>query len=152
MKIPKWLSTAGSFVIVGLVLSLLFVHHRAPPQKSAYTHALTIGTAEMHVAFAETPAEQEQGLSGTAPLAADEGMLFIFPSQNVIPFWMKEMNYSLDIIWIGEDMKVKDISADLAPASYPKTYASKEPIKYALEVNAGFSKKNNIAAGTTVVF
>src|SRR5690242_15708811 len=63
-------------------------------------YPIEIGGQQIYVKKADTPAKQQQGLSGTASLPLDQGMLFIFPKDGTYAFWMKDMNYSLDIIWI----------------------------------------------------
>ena len=140
---------ALSVLAVAIVGSALYIHFRSP---SKYVHPLTIGTTHIKVAYASTPSEQEQGLSGTRSLAGDQGMLFAFPTETELPFWMKGMHYSLDIIWIGSDMTVKDITPDLSPSTYPNSYGPKVPIQYTLEVPAGFAKAHEIVDGTQVSF
>jgi uncharacterized membrane protein (UPF0127 family) len=117
----------------------------------AFTQTLAIANTAVHVAVAQTEAEREQGLSGTAPLGPNEGMLFVFDAPAIQYFWMKDMNYGLDMIWIGEDMKIKKITENALPESYPDTiFSSDVPVKYVLEVPNGFSQKNNIKIGDTV--
>lgn len=169
-KIPEWLATTLSFILVGAIFLAYFVSRDSSalpkPEVSsdseastdsatapAFAHPLAIGGAHLMVAYASTAPEQEQGLSGTDSLPAGEGMLFIFPSDTQIPFWMKDMNYPIDIIWIGNDKTVKDIAPDLAPSTYPNSYyGPKVPVRYALEVPAGFAKQNFVREGTKVSF
>jgi uncharacterized membrane protein (UPF0127 family) len=134
-----------------LVLAIGFVAGHFMP-RSPYSHALLIGNTKISVAYAVTPQEQEQGLSGTTKLPMSRGMLFVFPEDTTTLFWMKDMQYSLDIIWIGTDKRVVDISPDLAPSTYPATFGPKAPIRYALEVPAGFAKANDVTIGTKVAF
>ena len=136
---------AATAVAVAALVFGLFV-------RSPYAHPLIIGDTKIWVAYAVTPAEQEQGLSGTKPLRDDQGMLFIFPSDTSVSFWMKDMNYPLDIIWIDSEKTVRDISPDLDPATYPTTFAPSIPVRYALEVPAGFAAQNAIEVGTKVSF
>jgi uncharacterized membrane protein (UPF0127 family) len=119
------------------------------------------------VSLALTPAEQEQGLSARQDLAENEGMLFVFTNPGKYPFWMKDMNFSIDIIWLSEDLKVVYIKKDARPESYPETYGPGENVptpkgagiptvnvgtKYVLEVMSGFSDKNNLKVGDGVLF
>ena len=164
MTTPKWLSTALSFILIALIL-VVYLVVRAPARTApvvaqelivnnhpSFKYSLTIGNVNMQVAKVSTPAEAERGLSNSAPLASNQGMLFVFPSPTVTPFWMKDMNYPLDIIWIDADKKVVDISAKLDPSTYPKTFSSSKPIQYVLEAESGFAEKNNIKIGTEVSF
>ena len=145
----------ASFSIVALLVVVFFAQQfskTAVPAPSKFTHPLTIGTTALLVAYAVSPVEQDQGLSGTPPLAADQGMLFLFPSATKLMFWMKDMNYSLDIIWIGADKRVVDVSKNLAPDTYPKIFSPKLPAQYALEVSSGFAEAHDVVPGTVVSF
>ena len=79
-------------------------------------------------------------------------MLFVFDKPGQYPFWMKDMNFAIDIIWIGEDLRVVYIKKDARPELYPETYTPTENAKYVLEVPAGFSEKNNLKVGDSASF
>jgi hypothetical protein len=163
-NIPAWLETTLSFLLIGMFFVAYLVVH--VPQKKivpqpvsetnteilVFNHSLTIGTQKLQVAYASTPSEQQQGLSDTSSLTDNQGMLFIFPTATSPSFWMKDMQYSLDIIWIGSDKKVVDITANLTPSTFPKSFSPKNPAQYVLEVNAGFVEKNVIQIGSPVSF
>src|SRR5450759_2107151 len=106
--------------------------------------SVKIAGQNIKVDLALTPAEQEQGLSARTTLAEDSGMLFVFDRPGQYPFWMKDMNFPIDMIWITEDMKVVYIKKDARPELYPETYGSGNDAKYVLEVVSGFSDKNNL--------
>ncbi len=166
MKIPEWLKTTLSAILLALILIVGFM--MSPPIKKpvskmdiqnsqilytpAFTHPLTIGNKQIQVAFANTPELQEQGLSNTAPLTDGQGMLFAFPTETVPSFWMKDMSYGLDIIWINADKEVVDITANLDPQTFPKSFTPVSPVQFVLEVPAGFAEKNSIEIGTKVKF
>lgn len=99
-----------------------------------------------------TKSGKEQGLSGRKSILNDEGMLFYFSSPSVNNFWMKDMNFPLDIIWISQENRVIHIEKNLLPGSYPQTFGPNENSKYVLEVNGGFSTKNNLNVGDEVTF
>lgn len=104
------------------------------------------------VTTARTPATRELGLSGRASLAPDEGLLFIFPQPVNTGFWMKDMKFSIDIVWIDSDRRVVGIAEDVSPSSYPNSFYPPQKVQFVLEVNAGDAKKSGLAEGTTVVF
>ncbi len=114
-----------------------------------------IAGQRVRVDVALTSVEQEQGLSGRESLAENTGMLFVFEKPGKYPFWMKDMNFPIDIIWIGEDMKVVYIKKDARPELFPETYgpgADDKEAKYVLEVKSGFADKNNLQIGDTVLY
>ena len=93
-----------------------------------------------------------QGLSGRSGLKENEGMLFIFDNPDTYSFWMKDMNFPIDIIWIDETMKITYIKKDARPELYPETYGPKDASKYILEVVSGFSDENNLKEEDRVKF
>lgn len=109
-----------------------------------------INNVSIEVELAKTPEQQARGLSGRTSLNENQGMLFLYDEPGTYSFWMKDMNFPIDIIWIGNDEKIVDISKDVPPESFLKTFQPQKPVQYVLEVNAGFADKNNIAIGDAV--
>lgn len=109
---------------------------------------ITLGTHELVVEMAQTPAQWEKGLSGRNTLQGIDGMLFIFPHYHIPLFWMKDTHIALDMLWI-KDNKVVEITEDVQPSgsSTPPTYSPTQTIDMVLEVPAGWSKANNIQIG-----
>lgn len=104
------------------------------------------------VEIAATDEERMKGLMGRTELPFKTGgMWFVFPEDMNDPFWMKDTAVSLDMVFVGPDMKVVDIKASTVPNSEDKLF-SKAPYRYVLEVAAGFAAKNNIVEGDTVVY
>ncbi|MBU1092129.1 DUF192 domain-containing protein [Patescibacteria group bacterium] len=101
--------------------------------------------------FANTADEWSQGLSGRLSLSTDEGMLFIFPQEDFYPFWMPNMNFSIDIIWISEAFKIVDIKKNVPPVvngQFPiAQYINSHPARYVLEINAGLANLNHLKVG-----
>lgn len=115
-----------------------------------FLYSLKMDDVDLYVELADIPEKRSQGLSGRKELREDGGMLFVFDEPDIYSFWMKDMNFPIDIIWIGEDLKIADITRNAKPESYPETFQSKKPAKYAIEVNAGWSLKNGVQIGMTV--
>lgn len=100
---------------------------------------------------ATTPAEQEKGLSGTTNLAHQTGMIFIFQRPTNLCFWMKEMNYPIDMVWVDSDKKVVAVEANVSPKTYPEQSFCHEG-KYVIEVPANAAKKSGITKGSRLTF
>ena len=109
-------------------------------------------TAAFHVLTADTDASREQGLTGHAPLAADQGMLFVFPAPGVYGFWMKGMLFPLDMVWVRADKTVAGVTPDIPPDSYPNIFFPPSDIQYVIELNAGAAKRSGIATSTQLSF
>ncbi|MBI2096727.1 MAG: DUF192 domain-containing protein, partial [Candidatus Sungbacteria bacterium] len=93
-------------------------------------------------------------LSGRDSLAYNHGMIFIFLQPGLYRFWMPDMHFPIDIIWIAGE-RVVGITGDISPEfdpDHPVFYTPPVPAQYALEVNAGFAAANNIKAGDKTIF
>lgn len=120
---------------------------------------LKINNNIFEVEIADTDKKREKGLSDRASLATNSAMLFIFDTSATQGFWMKDMAFDIDIIWIDASKKIIDIERNVSKNSYneinpklSKTLFSPAPIKYVLEINAGLSEKLNIKVGDAVEF
>ncbi|NTW22158.1 DUF192 domain-containing protein [Candidatus Falkowbacteria bacterium] len=136
------------------ILSLVFILSGcASSKQGSGMPYLTVGGKTVEIELARTSAERIKGLSGHAPLKQNQGMLFVFNEYTPRTFWMKDMLFPLDIIWIKDDTVTK-ISPDLPPeGSNPqKLYESGEAVNYVLEVSAGWAQMNKIKAGDKVSY
>lgn len=104
----------------------------------------------VNVEIAETSKQRELGLSGRQSLASDAGMLFVFEEPDRYGFWMKDMNFPLDFIWI-KDSKVIEITSNV-PETNLNIYKPKEAVDKVLEVNAGWASKNQINIGDSISY
>ena len=104
--------------------------------------------------IADSQDKRAKGLMFRESLASGRGMFFVFPRQDRYSFWMKNMRFALDIIWIGEDKSVVDISANVpvCNSDYCDTVSPKEKAKFVLEVNSGFAARHNIRIRDKVIF
>ena len=92
------------------------------------------------------------GLSNRNSLGEDAGMLFIFAEEGTPGFWMKEMKFPIDIVWIDEEFRIAGIEKSVSPETFPEIFYPDNPIKYALELPAGFLDTQGIGAGAIVHF
>ncbi len=151
------------YVLIGLIftgIALAFVWNQNIPTNIEYAAeiikpvipSVTINKLEIPVEVMRTEVEVQKGLSGRLSLDLKNGMLFIFNIADYYRFWMPDMHFPIDIIWINNN-KIIDISHNVSnkldPAK-PKFYLPTKKANYVLEVNAGFSKKNNIKIGDSV--
>jgi uncharacterized protein len=112
---------------------------------------LQAGGQKYGLEVAKTPDEQRQGLSGRASMPRHRGMLFIFPKEGRQCFWMKDMRFSLDIIWVDSQKKVKHIARDVSPDTYPDAFCH-EAARYVIELGAGEAAKAGLHKGQTLQF
>jgi uncharacterized membrane protein (UPF0127 family) len=119
------------------------------------TKTIAVGTTTLTVEVATTPAEQAGGLSGRTGLAPGTGMLFVFPTAGAYQFWMKDMQFAIDMLWLDSEGTVTYIAANATPESYtqtpPQTFGTQTPSQYVLEVPAGWAAAHGVAEGCKFV-
>ncbi|MEI8270149.1 MAG: DUF192 domain-containing protein [bacterium] len=146
-----------SFIIVILflgVIMLFYSNQNIFLQKMTHDDIKFVKVAGqmIKVELALTAKDQEHGLSGRKILENNTGMLFVFSKPGEFYFWMKDMNFPIDIIWIGDDLRVIYIQKSVRPSSYPNSFGPGVDNRYVLEVSSGFSEKNNLKIGDSVEF
>lgn len=101
------------------------------------------------VEVVSSAAEMARGLSSRTQLKDDTGMLFVFSVEGPYRFWMKDMKFPLDIIWINDKKEIVAVAEDLTPClpNDCPLYTAPKNARYVLEVNAGYAKKHNIRQG-----
>lgn len=103
------------------------------------------------VEIADTPSKREMGLMYRKEMAADRGMIFIFPQESPQSFWMKNTPLPLDMIFINADKKIVGIVERTVPFSLDPRGVS-APSQFVLEINGGLAQKHGIRAGDSVGF
>ncbi|MFB6267121.1 MAG: DUF192 domain-containing protein [Halodesulfurarchaeum sp.] len=105
--------------------------------------------ATVHVRIADEPAEQYTGLSETESMPSDAGMLFVFDREATRTFVMREMDFPLDMLFIGADGRITRIyHAPVENDSDLTRYSG--PAKWVLEVNMGWASAHNVSTGDRV--
>lgn len=135
---------AGAVIVVMGIMSL---GGRAPGQTT-----LLSGTHRYALEVAVTPEAQEKGLGGRKTMTKDDGMLFLFAGEDKRCFWMKDMHFSLDIIWLNDAKEVVHIEPNVSPGSYPEDFCPNEPARYVIELRAGQARAAGIREGQTLTF
>lgn len=95
---------------------------------------ISINKKVYNVKVAQTEEEMEKGLQGVKALKDDEGMLFVFPEEQEVSFWMKDTDIPLDIIFINEDLEVISVAKGMPNTEEAHT---EDDVVYVLEVAQG---------------
>jgi len=127
------------------------------PEVDQYAKStVRVGNKTFSVELALTPETQLLGLGQRDSLAKNSGMLFTFKPAQMITFWMKDMRFSLDMVWIA-DGKIVYISrnlptpkGDIKPENLP-IYSANVPVDYVLEINAGAAEGLNVGDRVEIV-
>lgn len=135
-------------LIITSVIALLFVSYRtwfSFYQSSQPEVVITFPDGfNLEPLLADNQFEAKRGLSG---IEDPTSMLFVFGYKTIISFWMKDMLFPIDIIWLDGNTVI-GFEESLQPENPPTTlYQPKTPIDSALEVPAGFVEERKIAVG-----
>lgn len=139
------------------VIALVFFHHSRPTnlnESLPISESVIAPKGVVDVRVVDTVPERNLGLSYFKNIPKNQGMLFIFDAPGIYPFWMKGMNFPLDMVWLnyvsGNSYEVMSITQDAMPASYPKTFSSSNPIDAVLEINAFQAESLGMVEGEMV--
>lgn len=108
----------------------------------------TKGGRPFQIEIADDDAEREAGLMFRQTMPDDRGMLFVFPETEGVGFWMKNTPMPLDLLFIGQDGRIKAIREG-EPQS-EAVIAPNEPVRFVLELKAGTAARENIKEGDLV--
>ena len=104
-------------------------------------------SVEVEVEVADDMDEMAKGLMGRTALAEDAGMLFVYPEERELSFWMRDTLIPLSIAFMDGEGRIIDIQDMKALDDRPPHYTSAEPARYALEVNKGFFDERGVKVG-----
>jgi uncharacterized protein len=137
------------YLIFSSLLALVFIFFAVCSLlKTNRSRFVAIEGKNFNVELADTAEKRQKGLGGHDSICEDCGMIFIFPTPGNYSFWMKDMKFPLDIIWISDGKIVyiaKNVSPDFKGIINPKSSADK-----VLEINAGICDKYGIKEGSEV--
>lgn len=113
---------------------------------------ISINDQIMHLQIADTTKEQIRGLGGRSCIGDNQAMLFEFGKPADYRFWMKNMKFPIDIIWMDSNHEVVQVDANVQPSSYPKTYSTGQAVQYVLETKVGRASQLGIQNGQIISF
>lgn len=148
---------AMTVAIVAVVMILLlgtWSIFTTPKKESGPPKACFKSGECLELIFANTPEEQEIGYSNYTTYPEGKAMLFTFPDPVQQTMWMKDMDFSIDIIWIDTRGRIGHIEKEVPPCESIHCAIYEPPMlaKYVLEVPPGFSMENNLYDGNLIEF
>lgn len=127
---------------------------KASSSKACLTIHLKNNNSEDCLAYLEhanTNEKRIRGLSGRSGLADNAGMLFTFETSGQQCFWMKDMNFSIDIIWLNDKKEIIKILPEVSPDTYPSSFCA-DQTKYVVELPAGAARQADMDIGDRLKF
>lgn len=153
--VRKFLKLFFYFLIVILFIFGLYKTFFALQKMSCGSYDqryIKINEKIVRVDISDNDCKRILGLSGRKELKNDTGMFFVFPEVGNYGFWMKDMNFPIDILWIDKNFNIVGIEENVATSTYPKILGEKYFSSYVLEVSSGYSTKNKIEVGNKIIF
>lgn len=146
-KSKKRLLLGVAFVVVGVGLFMFGARGLSTKREFIRTPKQLI-----EAQVVDEPQTLAKGLSGRDSLGINQGMLFIFDRETTHYFWMKDMKFSIDIIWLDASKKVVHMETRVSPDTYPTKFNNKTPALYVLEVPSGRAAELGIAEGVVLAW
>lgn len=140
-----------AFLIGLAILGLLVFAPRSASQDLPPGSYVEVGGRQFSVGIADTHFSRIRGLSGREALAPDEGLFFIFSESDKHAIWMKDMNFSIDIVWANKNFEIVGIRRHVSPETFPTAFYPQEEALYVLETFAG-SIGDNASLGDKIIF
>jgi uncharacterized protein len=120
------------------------------PQEKLPRIGAHLGGESFDVMVARTEAEQSLGLGGLSGLKPNEAMIFPYANDDSYGFWMKDMLFSIDIVWLDKDSKIVWIEKSISPNTYPSIYFPRVPARSVLELSAGTTARLGVTVGSVL--
>lgn len=153
-SLKKFAAALAVVVIAGVATMVLYYRpapEPIPAMKTPYkTTTLRIGTTTVLAEVVDTPALREKGLGGRTSLPEGRGMWFVFDTDGLWAFWMKDTLIPLDMLWAAADGTIVYIAHDVQPDSYPAAFAPPMPARYVLEVPGGWAQAHGVVEGDSI--
>ncbi|MBU0540562.1 DUF192 domain-containing protein [Patescibacteria group bacterium] len=132
----------------GFAVALAAFSKSPQPEKTAI-----VDLTDWQLEIASTDAARKQGLGGRSPLAPKNGMLFVFDEAGFYPFWMKDMTFALDIVWVNGNkvVEVASLEPPLVTNPNPAAHIPTHRADSVLEINAGQASALGLTPGIFVI-
>ena len=147
------MSCGKSYIILASVLFLLFsfITEGALAQEFSYAHATVITPkgVSIPVEVSDTPEKRSLGLGKRDNLEKGWGMLFVFEKRIPHSFWMKNMRFPIDIIWL-DNQRIVDLAENVPPpqeGESPKVMEPRLPSNFVLELESGRARALGLKVG-----
>lgn len=137
----RLLATLAVLAVLVVAAGLYAGHHRT---------YVRIGSKSYVAEVASTPAAQQQGLSDRTSFSSRQAMLFSYARSQQLCFWMKNMYFSLDIIWLDGNHQVVKIQHNVSPKTFPQAFCAQA--QYVVELRAGQATASGLRIGQKIDF
>lgn len=142
-----------AFLLIAVISSGFWsITRQAPKNTPMPIVSATIAGKTFRLHAPQTLEQRQTGLAAFNSIADDEGMIFRGIRPGVQSFWMKNMKFDIDILWVDANNQIVHIVQAVSKDSYPKTVQnpSSKPSSYVIELQAETCLRYGITSGQTV--
>ena len=132
--------------ILFTIATCLIIIWVASSNGASNSGVVRIGSEVFNAEYALTDQSRQKGLSGRTDFSANSAMVFVFDKTAQRCFWMKDMNFAIDIVWLDDKKRVVAHQQNVQPNSYPSTYCH-EGTQYVVEFAAGTTNRLGLNPG-----
>jgi uncharacterized membrane protein (UPF0127 family) len=140
-----------SWLVIGIILILLFSYFFQNRIKIFFIEKENNFLKSYNFLLADTLEKRIQGLSGRDSFPPKTVMFFDFEKKDDCGIWMKDMKFSLDLLWLDDEFRVIDFKENISPSTFPEVFLPKSPCRYLIEAQEGFIKENAIQKGDKIL-
>lgn len=138
----------GAVVVLVVAAAAALILSRFQPATALY-----LGNGIFDAQVVSTPEAREKGLGGVESLTPKQAMIFAYPSDDAWKIWMKDMKFSIDIVWLDKDKKVVYVVKGASPDdSTSVIYTPKTTARYVVELPAGSVDTHTIQISQVAIF
>ena len=132
-------------VVVFVLAATVFMIYRG---QQADTQYIYLNNVRFKAEIADTPMARERGLSGRSNLSETQAMLFTYEQSANNCFWMRDMRFAIDMVWLDDQQAVSAIERDVRPTTYPQNFCHVS--RSVIEFKAGTVDRINLKIGDQV--
>jgi uncharacterized protein len=146
----------AGFIIFLILFVLFFTKPLSAPSGDTNSQMETISMrhngGNILAEVVRTDQAKARGLGGRNAIGQPGAMLFVYSQPEKACFWMKDMNFAIDMIWIGADKKIIHIEENVSPRTFPESFCPDSPAQFVLELPAGKSRQLGLGPGEQLQF
>ncbi len=136
------------FVVASILLLGLVIWSGVGQQDQT---TLQVGDTTFETETVVSESDQQRGLSGRISLPADKSMLFVYNQEARRCFWMKDMRFAIDIVWLDTKKRVIAVEQNVQPSTYPTSFCY-DNARYVVEFTAGTVERLRLNPGDVFRF
>lgn len=158
LSAQRFVIAVVAVAVIGFFMVNNFMKNNEPEQEYysftkegelTFTDSLGTLKAKIDLEIADNDYERQLGLMNRKEMKENEGMLFVFPEQEMLSFWMRNTLISLDMIFVNNQKKIVTIHKNTKILS-DQSYPTSQPAIYVVEVLGGFADRHNIKVGDKI--